>query len=180
MVDAEKSEEEWTEYHLELAASLLAEIDAILSSNAWVIYDQGEVSTKVKAYGAASLRHSARLTREIMDAVSQNQELTLRILGRAQIEALLFGLYVHYGGAYALGKMAGDLRQANETLIDEFRRWNRWLVRERFRTLRLTRRLEKQNAKIYMKNLVAGVEKQIPLRELPYVPRPSYGACQVF
>jgi hypothetical protein len=164
----------WSEYYLELGASLLSEIDATLSSDAWVIYNQGEMSTKVKAYGAASLRHSARLTSEIMDAVRRDQELTLRILGRAQIEAMLFGLYVHYGGEYALKRMASDLRKDNETLIEEFRQWNRGLVRERFRTLRLTRKLEKQNANIYLKNFISGDGEQILIQELPYVPRPTY------
>jgi hypothetical protein len=96
-------------------ARLLLEADAALSADRWAIINNGSPRTRHRLYDAAALRHTCSLLRSIARAALDEDELAVRILSRAHVEAWLTGIYLHFGGNAAVEGVAADTR--NETEI---------------------------------------------------------------
>ena len=77
---------------------LLREVDEAFDSDKWAILDCGREHVTWLLYDGAALRHCCRLLYEIEVAAAACLELSVRLLGRAHLEAWLVALYVHFGG----------------------------------------------------------------------------------
>jgi hypothetical protein len=82
-------------------------------------------------YDGAALRHCCRLLYEIEVAAAAGLELSVRMLGRAHMEAWLVALYLHFGGYQALLKVAQDARHSLEGIELEARQFDEWLAAEK-------------------------------------------------
>jgi hypothetical protein len=89
-------------------ARLLAEADAALSSNRWAIRNTGAKHVFHRLYDAAALRHCCLLLKEIEQSVRAGQDMTVRLAGRALVEAWITAVYLHFGGYDALIKIVQD------------------------------------------------------------------------
>jgi hypothetical protein len=63
-------------------------------------------------YDGAALRHCCNLLYETEVAADADLELSVRMLGRAHLEAWFVALYIHFAGYEALLKVAQDARHA--------------------------------------------------------------------
>jgi hypothetical protein len=73
---------------------LLGEVDEAFSSDRWAILDSGRQHSTWLLYDGAALRHCCRLLCEIEVAAAAGLELSVRMLGRAHMEAWLVALYM--------------------------------------------------------------------------------------
>lgn len=79
-------------------------------------------------YDGAALRNCCRLLYEIEVAAAAGLELSVRMLGRAHMEAWLVALYIHFGGYEALLRVAQDARHSLEGIELEARQFDEWLA----------------------------------------------------
>jgi hypothetical protein len=116
----------WPTYNelSEAVARLLAEADAALSSNRWAIRNIGSEHVRHRLYDAAALRHCCLLLKEIEQAVRAGQEMTVRLVGRAFVEAWVTAVYLHFGGYDALARIVQDTRKQTETTDRELKTFN--------------------------------------------------------
>lgn len=158
----------------ELSASvkdLLEEVDGILSSNKWAILAIGTERSKHRIYDAASLRHLCRLLSEIDSCATANQEFAVRILGRAHVEAFLFGLYLHFGGYSALQRIANDTQASLEKTHRDLTEFEQWLRAAKRKARRELRNVRNTNEGIKQWNREHPDVPQKSLLEEPHVPQ---------
>jgi hypothetical protein len=152
---------------------LLAEVDAVLSTDRWAFLDNPTDRIKWRLYDAASLRHCCKLLGEIEVAAQSGQELTVRVLARTHLEAWLTALYLHFGEEEALTRIARDARHQLEKTSQEIERFDKWLADEKKSTARRPTKVKATNEAISRWNAANSDKSPKPLHEEPYVPRLS-------
>ncbi len=120
---------------------------------------------------AAALRHCCLLLHELELATQGCQEMAIRLLARAHLEAWLVGLYIHYGGFKALERVAQDTRYNVEALDKEAKHFDEWLRGEQRSARRRGRKVEPDNEGIAMWNKANPEALPKPLLDPPYVPQ---------
>lgn len=157
----------------EWAGGLLAEIDEVLSSDAWAILDLPTDRRLHLMYDAAALRHCAALLTEIEAAAHMGQELSVRILARTHIEAFLYALFIHFGGYEALMRVAQDTLDALESTQNDFVAFDEWLIREKKQLTKLGDKIRRNNAANSKWNTEHPDQMPRLIMEEPYVPQLS-------
>lgn len=114
-----------TEGLLGSATTMLSvEVDEILASNHWAIINTGSDTTQHRLYDAAALRHTCDVPASIMRSTEAADELAVRTLGRAHVEAWLTAVYLHFGGHDALQRIASDTLYETQLANDAVKRQN--------------------------------------------------------
>jgi hypothetical protein len=149
---------------------LLDEVDEAFSSNRWAILDTGRQRATWLLYDGAALRHCCRLLYEIEVAAAAGLELSVRMLGRAHMEAWLVALYIHFGGYEALLKVAQDARHSLEGIEREARQFDVWLAAEKTAARKSGRKVAQANGGIAQWNERNPDAHPKPLLDEPYVP----------
>jgi hypothetical protein len=124
-------------------------------------------------YDGAALRHCCRLLYEIEVAAAAALELSVRMLGRAHMEAWLVALYIHFGGYEALLKVAQDARHSLEGIELEARQFDEWLAAEKTAARKSGRKVATTNGGIEQWNEKNPDVPPKPLLDEPYVPQLS-------
>ncbi len=157
-----------------LGENLISEISGELSSNRWAIWNGGSKNQKYLIYSAASLRNCAKLLEELLAAATDSREMTLRIVGRAHIEAFIYSLYLHQGGYEALLRIMANAKSLNIRLANDLEEWNQWLTSERSRTKKRLRRIRKHNENLKLRNQILDESHQLHLVDEPHLPRANF------
>jgi hypothetical protein len=152
---------------------LLGEVDEAFSSDKWAILDSGRQHATWLLYDGAALRHCCRLLNEIEVAAAAGLELSVRMLGRAHMEAWLVALYIHFGGYEALLRVAQDARHSLEGIELEARQFDEWLAAEKTAARKSGRKVAKTNGGIAQWNEKNPDAPPKPLLNEPYVPQLS-------
>jgi hypothetical protein len=152
---------------------LLGEVDEALSSDRWAILDSGRQHATWLLYDGAALRHCCRLLYEIEIAAAAGLELSVRMLGRAHMEAWLVAFYMHFGGYEALLKVAKDARHSLEGIELEARQFDEWLAAEKTAARKSGQKVAKTNGGIAQWNEQNPDVPPKPLLDEPYVPQLS-------
>jgi hypothetical protein len=152
---------------------LLGEVDEAFSSDRWAILDSGREHATWLLYDGAALRHCCRLLYEIEVAAAAGLELSVRMLGRAHMEAWLVALYIHFGGYEALLKVAQDARHSLEGIELEARQFDQRLAAEKTAARKSGRKVAKANGGIAQWNEKNPDVPPKPLLDEPYVPQLS-------
>jgi hypothetical protein len=148
---------------------LLDEVDEAFSSDRWAILDSGRRHATWLLYDGAALRHCCRLLYEIEVAAAAGLELSVRMLGRAHMEAWLVALYIHFGGYEALLKVAQDARHSLEGIELEARQFDEWLAAQKTAARKSGRKVAKANSGIAQWNEKNPEVPAKPLLDEPYV-----------
>jgi prefoldin subunit 5 len=158
----------------ELAAAakrLLDEADAALSGSHFAIINHRTPGTLHRYYDAAALRHCCQLLAEIENASAAGQELTVRVLGRAFIEAWLTALYIHFGGDEALERVAQDTLHQVKLSDNDLKDFDQRLQRDKGKATARAAKIRHDNAGITRRNAANPAQLATPLRAGPYIPR---------
>ena len=152
-------------------ARLLDEVDSAFASDRWALLDSSSERHQWLFYDAAALRHSCQLLREMEVAAQGKQELSVRLLGRAHVEAWLVALYIHFGQYEAVLRIARDARRNLETFEQEANTFD-----ERLRTMkkaarRRGRKITENNDRISAWNSRNPEDPPKALTGVPYVPQ---------
>lgn len=150
---------------------LLAEVAAAMESDKWAILPTATEHAKHRMYDGASLRHCCLLLAEIDQAAKQHLEMAVRILGRAHIEAWLFGLYLHFGGYPALERIAQDTHASTITTYDEFKNFDAQLRSDKRKAEKHLAAVRRANAGRAHWNTDHPDRPPKPMLDEPYVPR---------
>jgi hypothetical protein len=127
---------------------LLGEVDEAFNSDRWAILDSRRQHATWLLYDGAALRNCCRLLYEIEVAAAAGLELSVRMLGRAHMEAWLVALYIHFGGYEALLRVAQDARHSLEGIELEARQFDEWLAAEKTAARKSGRKVAKTNVGI--------------------------------
>lgn len=154
---------------------LLGEVDEAFNSDRWAILDSRRQHATWLLYDGAALRHCCRLLYEIEVAATAGLELSVRMLGRAHMEAWLVALYIHFGGYEALLRVAQDARHSLEGIELEARQFDEWLAAEKREdsSAQSGRKVAKTNGGIAQWNEKNPDVAPKPLLDEPYVPQLS-------
>ena len=146
------------------------EADNALSADRWAIINRSE-STQHRLYDAAALRHACALLRSIARAALDEDELTVRILGRAHIEAWLTGIYLHFGGHDALQRIAADTLKETQTTNDALKNYDEDLRRAKDRARERFAKIRADNEGKARWNAQHPDQPPRPLIDEPYIPQ---------
>ena len=127
---------------------LLAEVDTALSSSRWAFLDTGSDNVKYRLYEAAALRHCCLLLEQMVRAMAADLDLSVRILGRAHLEAWLYAMYLHFGKNDALTRMAQDTVRGLEISDQANKRFDEQLAKEKKKAKKRFSKVLKANAGI--------------------------------
>jgi hypothetical protein len=152
-------------------ARLLAEVDTALSSNRWAILNTGSEHVRHRLYDAAALRHCCLLLREIEQSVSSGQDMTVRLTGRALLEAWIAAVYLHFGGYDALTKIIQDTLKQTETLDKDLKAFDQQLAKDKAKAEAKLARIQKANAGITKWNNSHPEKPPKPLLDEPHIPQ---------
>jgi hypothetical protein len=152
-------------------ARLLVEADTALSADRWAIINNGSPSTRHRLYDAAALRHTCALLRSIARAALDEDELAVRILGRAHVEAWLTGIYLHFGGDAAVERVAADTLKETEITDRAIKRHDRELMEAKRKARRRVRKTRADNTGKAQWNVQHPDQTPKPLLDEPYVPQ---------
>ena len=153
--------------------ALLKEVDEAFDSDRWAILDTGREHAVWLLYDGAALRHCCRLLYETELAATLDLEFSVRMLGRAHLEAWLVALYIHFGGFDALCRLAQEARHGLEGIDLEGKQFDQWLAAEKKAARRSGRKVAKTNSGIAYWNEANPHAPGKPLHDEPYVPRLS-------
>ena len=156
---------------LEFADKLLDLVDEEFSRDAWRILNYGTESSKLKIYKAATMRHCANLLRELAEAGFNGNEMSLRIVGRAHIEAFVYGMYLALGDWEALNAVAADSKFYDEALANDLDNWNEWVTERTHKAKRRLRAVRAANAAIVRFNECHPPDQHKSLHPEPHIPR---------
>jgi hypothetical protein len=152
----------------EVVAALLEELAAGFAASRWaIIVTTGGLH---RLHVGAAVRHTAYLMREIQAAVNRGDELVARILGRAQFEAFLIGLYLHHGGPDALEALAAGYHQALRSWAADIDQYNAKVTAARKAARKSNKRIRKANLNRDRHNTDHPEREPLPLLSL--VPEP--------
>jgi hypothetical protein len=110
---------------------------------------------------------------EIEVAATAGLELSVRMLGRAHMEAWLVALYIHFGGYEALLRVAQDARHSLEGIELEAGQFDEWLAAEKSSARKSGKKVAKTNGGIAQWNEKNPDAPPKPLLDEPYVPQLS-------
>lgn len=163
----------WPTYNdlSEDVARLLAEADTALSSNRWAILNTRSEHVLHRLYAAAAVRHCCLLLKEIEQSVRIGQDMTVRLAGRALLEAWIAAVYLHFGGYDALTKIIQDTRRETEKLDNEIKAFNQQLAKAKAEAPAKLAKIQKANAGITSWNENHPGKTPKPLLEEPHVPQ---------
>jgi hypothetical protein len=150
-------------------ALLLIEADNALSADRWAIINRE--STLHRLYDAAALRHVGALLRSIARAALDEDELTVRILGRAHMEAWLTGIYLHFGGRDALQRIAADTLHETTIINNALKEYDEELRKAKSEARRKTEKTRADNVGKAQWNAQHPDEPPRPLLDQPYIPQ---------
>jgi hypothetical protein len=146
-------------------ARLLLEADDALSADRWAIISNGSLRTRHRLYDAAALRHTCSLLHSIARTALDEDELAVRILGRAHIEAWLTGIYLHFGGNAAIERIAADTRNETEITDAAIKRYDKELKEAKKKVRRRARKTRADNTR------ESAMERSASRRTTETVPR---------
>jgi hypothetical protein len=149
---------------------LLMEVGEALSADRWAIINQSE-STNHRLYDAAALRHTCALLRSITRAALNEDELTVRILGRTHIEAWLTGIYLHFGGHDAFQRIAADTLKETKTTNDALKKYDKDLRRAKDQARQRLAKIRSDNEGKARWNAQHPDQPPRPLLDEPYIPQ---------
>jgi len=149
---------------------LLAEADVGLTASHWAIINNGSDRARHRLYDAAALRHACDLLSSIALAAEAGDELAVRILGRAHVEAWLTATYLHFGGPDALMKIAQDTLRDTKVTDEEIKGFDQKLARAKSEAQQRVTVAEANNEGIARWN-EQHPDNPRPLRSLPRVPK---------
>ena len=158
----------------ELSAGIVRLVDEVketLATDRWAILDTGTEHVKWLLYGAAALRHCCRLLYEMEIAARADQEFSVRLLGRAHLEAWLVALYIHHGGFEALTRVAQDTRYGLEATANDAAEFDKWLTAERKAARKSVRKVEQANNEIQQWNEANPGRTTKSLIDAPHIPQ---------
>lgn len=155
------------------AVDLLNEVGDAFASDRWAILNTGREHSTWLLYDGAALRHCCNLLYEIEVAAVADLELSVRMLGRAHLEAWLMALYIHFGGYEALLKVAQDARHSLEGIEQEGKEFDEWLAAEKKAARKSVKKVASVNTGISQWNEANPDVSAKPLLDEPYVPRLS-------
>jgi len=150
---------------------LLAEADAALSSSRWAIRNTGSEHVLHRLYDAAALRHCCLLLKEIEQSAQAGQDMTVRLTGRAFVEAWLVAVYLHFGGYDALTRIIQDTRKQTEATAKGLKDFNQQLARDKAKALADLAKVQKTNAGISKWNESHPKQPPKPLLDEPHIPQ---------
>ncbi|WP_405945435.1 hypothetical protein OG588_49330 [Streptomyces prunicolor] len=155
----------------ELVPLLLAEVKRAFASSRWALINSSTERVKWLVYAGAALSHCCRLLAEMERAGRADQEMAVRLLGRAHLEAWVVCLYIQFGEYPALERLGqAELRHLNG-LQQEADAIDAMLAADRKEARRRRKKVEKANTGIARWNAANPAEVAKPLRELPHVPQ---------
>jgi hypothetical protein len=154
----------------DLAAALVAEIASALGRDRWAV--RPTASGILRLYCGASLTHTANLMIQIQAAANREEEIVARILGRAQFEAYLIGLYLHYGGEEALDALASDYRHSLKAWAHDIDNYRAMVAAEKERISRRNERIRRANRHRTARNLK--YPDCEPLELIPELAEPTF------
>jgi hypothetical protein len=152
-------------------ARLLLEADTALSADRWAIINNGSASTGHRLYDAAALRHTCALLRSIARAAPDEDELAVRILGRAHVEAWLTGIYLHFGGNAAIERIAADTLKETKITDGAIKQYDKELKETKRKARRRARKTRTDNAGKAQWNVQHPEQTPKPFLDEPYVPQ---------
>jgi hypothetical protein len=156
---------------IKAATLLFLEIDVVLSSNRWVIINNGSDDTNHRLYDAAALRHVAALLRDLIICAEAGQELATRVLSRTHVEAWLYAVYLHFGGSDALKRVVEDTRYGTTLVDSAIKRHDDELGQARREARRRLKIVRKTNEGIASWNSQFPEKAPKPFHDEPYVPQ---------
>jgi hypothetical protein len=154
-------------------ARLLNEADTALSSSRWAVINNGTPSTRHRLYDAAALRHTCGLLRSISLSALDEDELGVRVLGRAHTEAWLTGIYLHFGGNDALQRIAADTKHETITTNNAIKHYDAELTRAKKKARNKLKAVREANAGITIWNERHPEESPKALLDEPYISQQS-------
>lgn len=147
-----------------------AEVDVILSSDHWAIINNGSDSTKHRLYDAAALRHTCDVLESIKRNAEAGDELAVRTLGRAHVEAWLTAVYLHFGGHDALQRVAADTLNETQVTDDAIKRYDAELATRKKKANKSLKAVQAANKGIKLWN-AQHPDLQKPLLPEAHVPK---------
>lgn len=149
---------------------LLDEVDSGLSSNHWLIIDNGSEQTRYRLYLAAALRHTCDVLASIVIAAQAGDELAVRILGRAHVEAWLTAVYLRFGEYEALERIAADTLNDTQLANDAIKRFDSELAEAKKKAENKLKKVRATNEGISLWNAQHPDEPPKPLIPEPHIP----------
>jgi hypothetical protein len=129
----------------DLIASLVAEVQAELLSDRWVLLFRPTDRIQVRIHAGAGLLHCCELLADLDRAATSNREVALRVLGRAHLEVWITTLYIHYGESDALQRLAADLKYNLEAWHKQVQEYDKRLANEVKRVRAVNRKIRHDN-----------------------------------
>ncbi|MFI6690053.1 hypothetical protein [Streptomyces sp. NPDC050485] len=154
-----------------LVPLLLAEVKQAFDSSHWALVNSGTERVKWRVYAGAALSHCCRLLAEMEAAGRAQQEMAVRLLGRAHLEAWVVCLYIHLGEYSALERLGQAEVRHLDGLQQEADTIDVKLAADRKEARRRRKKVEKANAGIARWNEANPTEVAKSLHELPHVPQ---------
>lgn len=108
-----------------MGSVLMEEIGELLSTDRCQILNDGRHTSIHKAYVACALSHCSNLLAELTKAILDQQEMTVRAMGRVQTESFLIGSYITFGGMDAIRTLYAANKGDDVTLRNELVRFNK-------------------------------------------------------
>ncbi|MEW2161358.1 hypothetical protein AB0950_40255 [Streptomyces sp. NPDC007189] len=150
---------------------LLAEVEGAFDSSRWALVNSGTERVKWRVYAGAALSHCCRLLAEMETAGRAHQEMAVRLLGRAHLEAWVVCLYIQFGEYPALERLGQAELRHLYGLQQEADTIDAMLAADRKEARRRRKKAEKANAGIARWNAANPTEVAKLFHELPHVPR---------
>jgi hypothetical protein len=153
------------------ARLLLAEADAALNSSAFAVLNKQTRSTLHRYYDAAAVRHCCQLLKDIELSSDAGQEMTVRILTRAFIEAWLTALYIHFGGYEAFERVVQGTAHQVKLTEQDLKEFDERLLQAKKTAKKRLKAVAKANVGITQWN--AGNPSRPPkqVHDEPYIPQ---------
>jgi len=153
---------------------LVDEVSQRLNSDGWAIVNNSSASSIEKVYVAAALRHCTSLLEEVITAFADSLEMTLRILGRAHIEAFLYGAYIHFGGIEAIRTLRLSEDTSQKTIHQELVEWDKFLSRTIKHNVTRGKKVSEVRSQIELHRPGGLTAKEREHLAEPHVPRPTF------
>ncbi len=97
--------------------------------------------------------------------------MTVRVLGRAFLEAWLTALYIHFGGDEALERVAQDTLHQVTLSHKDLKDFDQRLQRDKGKATARAAKIRHDNAGIARRNAANPGQPATPLRDEPYIPQ---------
>jgi hypothetical protein len=153
------------------AQRLLAEADAALSSSAFAILNNQTRSTLHRYYDAAAVRHCCQLLKDIELSSEAGQEMTVRILARAFIEAWLTALYIHFGAYEAFERVVQGTAHQVKLTEQDLKEFDARLLQAKKTAKKRLKAVTKANAGITRWNADNPSRPPKQVHDEPYIPQ---------